>query len=367
MSAGSAASATTRLTAARPGFLDTVATGYQFVTVNNPPIVGDWLQYTLIKTNGAVVTLGVTNLTAGTSVGTLAQNLVNLINSTPALESADGLFAADFFDLDPYGAPAAQFFLYPRTPGWPAAQIVAELNSSTNLQVTPTGMNPLADNVSDLRPRNHLYVSDGTGSLPVNFSCNTTLLPDGWHQLTAVAYDGTSVRTQTRIARNVVIQNTGLTATLASLPAGTNAALNQTLKFTVTPSATNIARTELFSTGGSAGVVTNQTAAQFAVPAASLGLGLHPFYALVTDSSGHRYQTQTLYYRVLPAITLSINGAPPSLSWIAIAGRQYDLQMATNLANGFQTVTTLNATNGLLHWSISTTGRTGYYRVQLDQ
>jgi hypothetical protein len=41
--------------------------------------------------------------------------------------------------------------------------------------------------------------------------------------------------------------------------------------------------------------------------------------------------------------------------------------MATNLANGFQTVTTLNATNGLLHWSISTTGRTGYYRVQLDQ
>jgi hypothetical protein len=139
------------------------------------------------------------------------------------------------------------------------------------------------------------------------------------------------------------------------------------LKFTVTPSATNIARTELFSTGGSVGVVTNQTAAQFAVPAASLGLGLHPFYALVTDSSGHRYQTQTVYYRVLPAIQLTITGAPPSLSWTAIAGRQYDLQMATNLANGFQTVTTLNATNGLLHWSISTTGRTGYYRVQLDQ
>jgi len=165
---GSASNLTTHLSAARTVFLDTIATGYQYVTVNNSPVIGDWLQYTFIKTNGTVVTLGVTNSAAGTTVGTLAQSLVNLINSTPALESADGLIASDFFDLDPYGEAAVQFFLYPRTSGWPAAQIVAELNSSTNLQVTPTGMNPLADNVSDLRPRNHLYVSCGANALPVN-------------------------------------------------------------------------------------------------------------------------------------------------------------------------------------------------------
>ena len=90
---GSASNLTTQLTAARPVFLDTVATGYQVVTIFNAPIVGDWLQFTVQKTNGDVVTLGVTNTTAGITVGTLAQNLVNLINATPALQSADGLFA----------------------------------------------------------------------------------------------------------------------------------------------------------------------------------------------------------------------------------------------------------------------------------
>jgi len=358
---GSASNLTTRLTAARPVFLDTVATGYQFVTIVNSPIVGDWLQVTFIKTNTTIVTLAVTNTTAGTTVGTLAQNLVDLINATPSLQSIDGVFAGDLFDDDPYGSPEVQFFLYARTPGWPASQILAMLNTSTNLQATPTGMNPLADNVSNLRPRNHLYLSSGTNSLSVNFACDTTQLPDGWHQLTAVAYEGTSVQTQTRVTRNVQIQNTSLTATLAALPVGTN---TDQLQFTVTANATNISSIELFSTGGSVGVATNQAAATFAVDATYLGLGLHPFYALVTDQAGHRYQTQTIW-SIIPVITLTLTGTPPLLAWPAIPGRQYDLQSTTNLAAGFQTVTTIAATNSIIEWPISMTGTAGFYRVQL--
>ena len=266
----------------------------------------------------------------------------------------------------PVWSPAAQFFLYARTPGWPASQILATLNTSTNLQATPAGTNPLADNVSDLRPRNHLYVSSGADSLSVNFAFDTTQLPDGYHQLTAVAYEGTSVETQTRVTRNVQIQNTSLTATLAALPAGTNATLNQQLQFTVTANTTNIARIELFSTGGSVGVATNQAAAVFDVSAAYLGLGLHPFYALVTDQTGNRYQTQTVWYRIVPAITLTLTGSPPMLAWPAIPGRQYDLQSTTNLAAAFQTVTTIAATNSVIQWPLTTTGSAGFYRVQLD-
>ena len=291
---------------------------------------------------------------------------MNLINATPALQSADGLLASDFFDDDRMASPAAQFFLYARTPGWPASQILATLNTSTNLQATPVGTNPLADNVTDLRPRNHLYLSSGANSLAVNFACDTTQLPDGYHQLTAVAYEGTSVATQTRVTRNVRIQNTSLTATLAALPTGTNVTLDQQLQFTVTANATNIARIELFSTGGSVGVATNQAAAVFSLSAAYLGLGLHPFYALVTDQAGHRYQTQTVWYRIIPAITLTLAGTPPVLSWPAIPGRQYDLQSTTNLANGFQTVTTIAATNSVIQWPITTTGSAAFYRVQLD-
>ena len=203
-------------------------------------------------------------------------------------------------------------------------------------------------------------------SLAVNFACDTTQLPDGCHQLTAVAYEGTSVETQTRVTRNVQIQNTSLAATLAALPAGTNATLDQQLQFTVTANNNNISRIELFSTGGSVGVATNQDSAVFAVSAAYLGLGLHPFYALVTDQAGERFQTQTVWYRILPTITLTLTGTPPMLIWPALLNRQYDVQSTTNLADGFQTVTTITATNSVVQWPISTTGSAAFYQVRLD-
>ena len=362
---GSASNLTTRLTAARPEFLDTVATGYELVTIYTMPVVGDWLNFTVIKTNGDMVTLAVTNNTPGATIGDLARNLVDLINTNSALQSADALFASDFYDEDPY-LPEAQFFLYARPPGWPASQILATLNTSTNLLAAPDGTNPLADNVSDLRPRNHLYLSSGAVSLAVNFACDTTQMPDGYHQLTAVAYEGTSVATQTRIMRNVRIQNTSLTATLASLPAGTNATFDQQLQFTVTANANTVSRIELFSTGGSVGVATNQATAVFDLSAAFFGLGLHPFYALVTDQAGNRYHTQTMWYQIIPTLTLKLTGTPPMLAWPAIPGRQYDLQFTTNLATVFQTVATIAATNSVIQWPVTTTGSAGFYRVRLD-
>ena len=363
---GSASNLTTRLTASRPVFLDTIATGYQFVTINNTPAIGDWLQITFIKTNGFEVSLAVTNTTSGATIGGLAQNLVNLINATPSLQSADGVNAADFFDADPYGQASVQFFLYARTPGWPASQILAMPMTSTNLVATPVGTHPLADNVGDLRVRNHVYLSSGFNSLPVNFSLDTTQLPDGYHQLTAVAYEGTSVATQTRITRNVRIQNTSLTATFSALPAGTNVALEQALQFTVTLNATNIARIELFGTGGSVGVITNQATAAFNLSTTNFGLGLQPFYALVTDQAGHRYQTQTAAYRIIPAITLTLAGSPPVLTWPTIISRQYDVQSTTNLTATFQTLATITATNSVMQWPATNSGRAKFYRVKLN-
>jgi hypothetical protein len=71
-------------------------------------------------------------------------------------------------------------------------------------------------------------------------------------------------------------------------------------------------------------------------------------------------------YRIIPAITLTITGTPPTLAWPAIVGRQYDLQSTTNLALAFQTVTTIAATNSVIQWPIIATGTAGFYRVQLD-
>jgi len=364
---GAAPRLTTVLTPARPAFLDTAATGYVGLLASNTPVVGDWLQLEFTKTNGSHVIVGFTNFAGGTTIATLTSNLMYQVNASPELQSADGALASDFFNIIPYGAVAAQFNLYARSPGWPASQIQVVFTASTNLLVLPVGTNRLQDNLTDLRPRNHLYVSSGAPSLQASFVLDTTRLPDGFHQLTAVAYEGTSVRTQTRVSRSIRLQNTTLTATLTPLLIGTNAMLDMPLQFTVTPNTTNIARIELFSTGGSLGAVSNQPSAVFTIASADfLGWGLHPFYALVTDTAGNRYQTETDWIR-LPAFKLSLSGAPVTLSWAAIPGQRYNVLSATNPASTFQAVTSFLASNTLIQWPLpSPTGAIRFYRVSLS-
>ena len=364
---GSAAQLTTLLTPARPTFLDTAATGYLGILASNTPVVGDWLMLDFTKTNGTQVTVSVTNTSSGTNIATLVQNLETLVNTNPALQSADGVLASDFIDWTPYGVVAAQLTLYARSPGWPASQIQVAFTSSPNLLALPTDTNALQDNLTDLRPRNHLYVSSGATSLPVGFVLDTTRLPDGFHQLTAVAYEGTSVRTQTRVSRTVRVQNTSLWATFTPMLVGTNTTLDQPLQFSVAANASNISRIELFSTGGSVGVVSNQPSAVFTVPSATLGLGLHPFYALVTDTSGNQYQTETAWIRLIPSFTLGLSGTPLTLSWPATPGVGYTVLATTNLASPFQTVTSIVASSAFVQWPIPTpAGAASFYRVSLS-
>jgi uncharacterized protein (TIGR03790 family) len=364
---GSATKLTTLLTSARPAFLDSAATGYLGVLASNSPVVGDWLQLSFTKTNGTQVTVSTTNTAPGTNIATLVENLLNLVNANPALQSADGVLAADFGDDTGCGMVAAQLTLYARTPGWPASQVQVTFTASTNLLALPSGTYPLQDNLTDLRPRNHLYVGSGVASLPASFVLDTTSLPDGFHQLTAVASEGTSVRTQTRITRTVRIQNTALTATLIPLLVGTNATLDMPLQFSVTASTGDISRIELSSTGGSIGVISNQPSALFTVPSAVLGLGLHPFYALVTDTSGNRYQTQTDWIRLIPPFQLSISSPPLTLSWPATPGQRYDVLATTNLSRPFQTVTSLVASNTVIQWPIPTAAApASFYRARLS-
>jgi hypothetical protein len=356
---------TTFLTAALPVFLDTVATGYHGLAVSNSPLVGDWVQISFLKTNGAPVSVSFTNTTAGETTGGFAQSLLDQINATPGLQSGDGVLASDFYAYS--GIPLAQFVLYARSPGWPAAQIQVSVAASANLLPLPSGPSLLEDNISDLRPRNHLYVSSGATNLPVSFVLDTTQLADGFHDLTAVAYEGSSVRTQTSVSRSVRIQNTPLTATLTPLFAGTNVTPETPLQFAVSASSTDIARLELFSTGGSLGAVSDQAAAVFTVSFASLGQGLHPFYAVATDISGNQYRTQTQWFR-FQVIMLSLIGPPWTLSWTAVPGRHYDILATADLSGSFETVGSITPSNSVAQWPLPTpAGPVAFYRVRLVQ
>ncbi len=312
---------------------------------SNNPSTNDWLQLTFILTNGTPVTVAVTNTQSGTTITAFLQALMNQINANPALHAVGGANASDLLE---WGNGSYGFLVNAASPGWPAAQIQTVFTGSTDLGITPPATNTLDDNAADLQPRAHVYLSSGTASLPVSFTVDTTQFADGFHDLTAVAYEGTSVRTQTRVERMVQFRNTALSATFAAL----SPAANGDLQFAIAASATNIARIELFSTGGSVAVAASQAAADLAAPAAILGAGLHPFHAVVTDTNGHQYQTPTVWEQV-PALQLSVSGPPLALNWPAIAGRQYSILAATSLGGAFEPAGTILATNARAQWTIA--------------
>jgi uncharacterized protein (TIGR03790 family) len=290
---GSAPQLTTFLTAARSTFMNSSAPGRRACSVNGTASVGTWLRLTVTKTNGVTVTVTATNQSPAGAVATVVSNLVQLINAEPALQGPDGLLAEDFTTA--YSTHT--FNLTARRPGLAAANITVALSSSGTMVGDPGAPATLNNNWRDLQPRNHLYVTAGADELHLTFPFDTTAWPDGEHQLTAVAYEGSHVRTQTRASVPIRVQNTSLTAILdlSGLAATNPVAGNYQVYVSAQP--TNITSITLYSTGGALASVPNQSSAGFAVSGTALGAGTHPFYAMVQDSAGRRYRTATHWRR----------------------------------------------------------------------
>jgi len=353
-SIGTATLLTTHVFAGRTNFLDTPARGHREFLVVGPVVVGDYLEMTVTRTNGVITTVSVTNQTIGASLQTLMQNLLNAINSTPALTGSDGVVAEDLIVGAIGPDPAAQFNLRARTAGWKEAQIGAHLSGT--FTISPALAGNLVDNLPDLQPRNHLYVTAGLTSWNLDLPFNTTTNADGWHELTAVAYEGSHVRTQTRISQGIRIQNTPFAAIFTSLLGGSNTALNATMQFQVTANTNNASmnRIELFSTGGQWGVISNLATGTFSLPATNLHFGLHPVYAIATRNDGKQYRTETKWIRIVETespFQVQAISPVPTLAWPALAGRRYEIHSTTNIATPFTLRDAVVPTNSSGLWS----------------
>ena len=367
-SVGSASALTTFVTASRTSFLDTIAFGLRTFTVFEAPTSGSYLLLTVTKTNGgSPVIVGATNSAGNTSISALTQTLVSQINATPALQGSDGIAAEDFIGNDAHVPPAAQFNLRALSAGWNAARLQASLSGSSPVTVQPSGTQRLDQNLPDLQPRNHLYLTAGATNLPFSFAFNTTTQADGYHELTAVAYEGSHVRTQGRVAQTVRVQNSSLAAVFTTLVGDTNTALEATLQFSVVANTNNISKIELFSTGGSLTNVLGQSNTVFSVAGTNLDLGLHPFYAVVTASSGKQYRTETKWIRLVgqdAPFPVSLTVPPPKLAWPATAGRSYDILSQTNVALAFQPSVTVIPSNSAAQWTDTNAPARRFYRVR---
>lgn len=369
-SIGAGTALTTFLTASRTNFLDTAAAGIQSFLVSGTPITNTFIAATITKTNGTQITVGATNSAGNLTVTQLAQQLLDAINATGGLQGADGLTAEDLLTDVPSPYPLPFNFLA-NSPGWNQAQIQASLTASPELSVSPAGPVALDLNVSDLQPRNHLYVTAGVTNLPLTFPFNTVTQADGFHELTFVAYEGSHVRTQARLVQSLQISNSPLAATLTALVGGSNTALEATLQFAVVVNTNNISKIELFSTGGSLGSVLSQNSATFSVAGSYLGIGLHPFYSIVTANTGRQYRTATQWIRIIGAdspFPLSLTKPPPTLTWPAAAGRSYDILSTTNLGFSFQPYATTTPSNSLARWpDTNPPVPRRFYRVRTSQ
>ncbi len=292
--AGSAALLSTFVTASRESFLNSSAAGRRGFTVNGIVQPGTRLGMTVTKINGESISVAVTNQSADATAYQLAGELVERLNATPALQGVDGVVAED---CGLWFSSGAQFNLYARSPGLYAARVKARLTAS-GLALNPIEASDLTENLSDLQPRNHLYVSAGAANLTATFDLDTTTLADGFHELTAVAYEGSSVRTESRITLPVRVQNSAFSAIIAPLDLSDSSAVAGTYHIQIAANANDVASTQLFSTGGLLSAINNQRIATFTVSGASLGAGQHPFYAVVETKRGLRFRTETRWIRL---------------------------------------------------------------------
>ena len=296
-SVGSATNLTTFVRASQPIFRPTSAYGYQefkfskFSTLS----VGDYLRFAITKTNGQSLIIAATNQTAGVHYTNLVAQIVSMINTNPLLQSGDGVIAEDFSV-----GTISTFFLRARTLGHSASGVYVNITKKGSGLTALPSSGALRVNLADLQPRNHIYITAGAYNFTPAFSLDTTTLPDGYHELTAVAYEGSSVRTQTRATVPVRIKNTLLNATMTLLDLTNNASAQGSYQIQVTANTNNISSITLFTTGGSMAVATNVSDVIFPVYGTNLWEGLHPFYAVVQAATGEKYRTRTEWIRLSP-------------------------------------------------------------------
>ncbi|HNV00788.1 MAG TPA: hypothetical protein PKK20_12690, partial [Verrucomicrobiota bacterium] len=364
-SQGSGPSLTTLVHPAQPRFVDSAARPWRSYTIDATAAEGDVLQCTLIKTNGESITVGATNPPAGTTAN-LVRQVLQEVNASPMLQGPDGVSAEDIFVMSD---KLVSFFLYARSPGLAAAQIECAWSAPDHFQMDPSAPVRLDENRPDLAPRNHLYVTAGSAKLDLTFPFDSAAYPDGHHELTAVAYEGSSVRTQTRVTTRVRICNTPLEATLRCPVGQTEFAVEAVMPFDVMANRTDIDRIELFGTGGWLAAMTNAQTAAFVLPGTELGAGQHSVVAVVTASDGARYQTAPVEFRLIGPevpVTVAIFPAPPTLSWTSVYGRTYEvLEGATATHIGEVAATLTASTTGITSWRIPVPlGTARFYRVR---
>lgn len=220
-------------------FLETIYRAQKQMMLTGTVMAGDVMRTTVTRSDGVAVTNMVTAGSADTRY-TLFTNLVGMVNADSHLQSSggcEGKWVAYLIDTD-------EAFVVARTNTWEG------YNMTLRFEVVPTlgsGLEAVdwtsnfVDNADVLSARATVFLSEGATILSAGYSLATTNLSDGPHELTAVAYEGTAVRTQGRMTIPFVVDNNAVECAITNPPAGATYLLGEVATARIqAPSATSV-------------------------------------------------------------------------------------------------------------------------------
>ena len=228
-----------------------------------------------------------------TTTAEVAKALVELVNADPALQGSDGVLAKAGEQGMPY------LVLLARTPGEQGNTLLFHISvkssPASQLHIYPDTPSQFSGGHDGSAAVQTIHFMLGETTAKGRYLLDTTELPDGFHRLRFVAYDGSLAQVQG-------IKDLSLTTGNPAIPPAVTipdhlapACGEVTIPLTTQPTVTHV---DLFVDGQLLGA-SDTAPFSITIPLDGLGRGTHDLWAEGVDHQGHRYVTPPTALQVL--------------------------------------------------------------------
>lgn len=272
--AGFASELTVGGLATTTNLLDPVYPARGFIALHGIANSGDVVRLTVTPAGGVAVMNELVAAQDETALSVMLR-LTNAVNTDAALQATNGVVAKYVDYL--YGVDHVEAVLEARTPGpvgWSNVVdlLVTPVTPGAGLSNSVSFTDHLNDNAVVLRPRGTVLLTAGRPVLTAAHVLDTKALPDGPHELLAVACEGSAVAEQGRVVIPFTVTNRSLACEIVPSTRTVAWGAGFTVDVTTATGAGPVTQIVLFVEGKSSAVLA-ASSGTFAVGTSGLGAG----------------------------------------------------------------------------------------------
>ena len=305
VSASSDTSIASRLTvfawSVETNFMETPFRAHEEISLSGTPASGDVVRAVVTDLNSVTVT---NEVVAGTNdtAWTLMNQLAAVVGSNILLQSSTGCELTWLYNGPTWGDPVKACFVA-RTNTWQGHNLYVTYSVITQLTSNLQGPG-FSDNFNDnsdvLSARATLFLAEGFTNLVASYSLDTTTLADGPHELTAVGYEGSAVRTQGRMTLPFVVDNHAAACAITSPPSASTFLLGETITAQVFAVAGGTVTSVSFYAEGKLAAVTGSAPFVFSLETTNYGVGRLDLQAGAAATNGEAVLSSIVAVTILP-------------------------------------------------------------------